>query len=470
MSISMARQRVLRFPEGFLWGTASASHQCEGGNTNNQWYRWEQQGHILTGEQCGEACNWWKNAERDFAFAEQMENNALRLSLEWSRIEPAEGQWDDAALDRYRAMLADLQSRHIKPIVTLHHFTDPLWLAERGGFADETNIQYFVRYVSHTVESLRDLCDFWMTINEPDNYAFLGYLLALFPPGEQDIIRTLHVLRNLMQAHVEAFYAIRRLQPQAEIGYCLHYHILDPANELSPLDRSIAGLQDTIFNWMVLQAVETGRFIFPLNLLLPPIPHMRGSRDYHGVDYYTREMVRFDPTNPNEIFGRRFVRPGSIRNDPGKGIDFGEIYPYGLYRVLKTIYRRTRGNKPLYITENGFSDALDDRRPQAILEHLAMVHRAISEGIPVRGYFYWTLVDNFEWAEGWGVRFGLIELDPQTQERIPRSSASMFGEICRANGISEGLVERYAPNALDIIFGANGTLPRSPFSLGTRVH
>ena len=122
--------------------------------------------------------------------------------------------------------------------------------------------------------------------------------------------------------------------------------------------------------------------------------------------------------------------------------------------MLKSVFQRTRGNKPLYITENGFSDALDDRRPQALLEHLAMVHRAINEGIPVRGYFYWSLVDNFEWAEGWGVRFGLIEFDPEMHQRTPRSSASMFGEICRANAISEGIVERYAPGALDTIFGA----------------
>src|SRR5579883_2113097 len=123
----MAKSRVLRFPEGFLWGTASSAYQCEGGNTNNQWYRWEQQGHILTGDRCGSASNWWVEAERDFALAEQMENNALRLSVEWSRLEPEEGKWDDAALDRYREMLLNLRRRHLKPMVTLHHFTDPLW-------------------------------------------------------------------------------------------------------------------------------------------------------------------------------------------------------------------------------------------------------------------------------------------------------------------------------------------------------
>ena len=449
----MAKQRILQFPEGFLWGTASSSHQCEGGNINNQWYRWEQQGHILTGEVSGIADNWWENAERDFDLAEQMENNALRLSLEWSRIEPVEGRWDSAALDRYRQMLTNLRRRHLKPVVTLHHFTEPLWFADRGGFADEANIRFFVRYATHAVQTLKDLCDFWVTINEPNVYATQGYVIGSSPPGEQDIIRAFQVLRNLVQAHVQAFYAIRRLQPEGQIGYCLHYRLFDPANRLSPLDSSAASLQDTFFNWAVLQATETGKFPFPLKMLLAPVVRAEAARDYHGVNYYTREMVRFDPTLPAELFGRRFVRSGAICNDPGLDNNFGEIYPMGIYRILRTVYRRTRGNKPLYITENGFSDAADTRRPRAILEHLAMVHRAISEGIPVRGYLHWSLVDNFEWNDGWGVRFGLIEVDPQTQRRIPRPSASMYGEICRANAITESLVDRYAPEVAEVIFG-----------------
>src|SRR5438094_2030468 len=199
----MARQRSLRFPRGFLWGTASSSHQCEGGNTNNQWYRWEQQGRVLTGESSEFANNWWVAAERDFELAEQMENNALRLSLEWSRIEPEEGQWDSAALDRYRAMLKDLQHRHMQPIVTLHHFTEPLWFADRGGFANEANIPFFVRYVSYTVRALQDLCSFWVTLNEPNVYATQGYVTGSFPPGEHNTMHALRVLRNMIQAHVE---------------------------------------------------------------------------------------------------------------------------------------------------------------------------------------------------------------------------------------------------------------------------
>jgi beta-glucosidase len=453
----MAQRRVLRFPEEFLWGTASSAYQNEGNTTNNQWYRWEQQGHILTGESSGMADNWWEDAEGDFDFAEQMENNALRLSVEWSRIEPVEGQFDSAAIDRYRAMLKDLQQRHLKPMITLHHFTEPLWFADRGGFTSPGNIRFFVRFATHIVQSLKDLCSFWITFNEPNVYATQGYVTGEYPPGEHSVTRAFHVLRNLVQAHAETFYALRRLQPEGMIGYCLNYRLFDPALPFSPLDQFVSGMHDTFFNWATLQAAETGHFPFPLSTFLSPIERVTGARDYHGVNYYAREMVRFDPTNPGELFGRRFVRKKAFRNDAAADNSFGEIYPRGIYQVLKSIYRRTQGNKPLYITENGFCDALDEKRPRATLEHLAMIHRAIREGVPVRGYLHWSLVDNFEWNNGWAARFGLIELDQYTQQRFPRPSASMYGEICRANAITESIVERYAPDLMDKIFGKHLT-------------
>lgn len=448
----MAKKRILRFPEGFLWGTASSSYQCEGGNTNNQWYRWEQQGHIRDGGSCGNAADWWENAESDFARAEQMGNNALRLSIEWSRIEPIEGRWNSAALDRYRAMLTDLRHRHIKPLVTLHHFTEPQWFAERGSFANEDNIRYFVRYVTHAVQNLRDLCDFWLTINELNVYTVQGYVPGSYPPGKQNLLYAKRVLHNLVQAHTEAFYAIRHLQPEAYIGYCLDYHLFDPANSRSPFDSSLSRLYENFFSWATLQAGETGRFPFPLRMLMTPIAHAVGTRDYHGINYYIREMIGVDLRASSSMFVRRFTLPDAKVSDPGGDTGAEEIYPAGLYRVLKSIYQRTRGNKPLYITENGLRDAADHHRPQALLEHLTMVQRAISEGIPVYGYFHWTLVDNFEWLEGWGSHLGLIAMDPLTQKRIPRLSSSLYGEICRANAITKDIVERYAPQAMDHIF------------------
>lgn len=457
----VAGTRILPFPTGFFWGNATAAHQCEGGNTNNQWHRWEQQGHILSGDSCGAACDWWQRAEVDFELAEQMGNNALRLSLEWSRIEPQEGRWDSSALERYRVLLGDLRRRQIRPMVTLHHFTEPLWFVDRGGFAGAANRALFVRYVTYVVSQLQDLCDFWITFNEPNIYAVLGYLLGYFPPGEHDLKRALLVVRTMLQAHVEAFYAIRALQPEAHIGYCLHYRLFDPARPLWLPDVAAAAFQEEGLNWMLLKAAETGHFSFPFNLALEPLEHAPGTRTYHGVNYYTREMVQFDIKRPSELFARRFHRPGALMNDPGREGSFGEIYPYGLYRVLKAISRRTRGKTPLYITENGFNDARDDRRPRAILEHLAQVQRAIQEGIPVRGYLHWTLTDNFEWTEGWGARFGLIELNQHTQQRTPRGSASLFGEICRANAITEEIVEHYAPEAMDTIFRATEKVRRT---------
>ncbi len=170
------------------------------------------------------------------------------------------------------------------------------------------------------------------------------------------------------------------------------------------------------------------------------------------MNYYTREMVRFNANARSEIFVQRYALPGSVYSDPGRDNGFEEIYPYGLYRVLKSIYQRTRGNKPIYIAENGLRDAADSRRPQALLEHLAMVHRAISEGIPVRGYLHWTLIDDFELTEGWKAHLGLIAMNPLTQERIPRRSFFLYNEVCRANAITGDIVEHFAPGAMDRIF------------------
>jgi beta-glucosidase len=322
----------------------------------------------------------------------------------------------------------------------------------KGGAWKSSVCSVFLKDFSGERQHLHDLCDFWLTINEPNVYVALGYVLGSYPPGKHDLTCAKRVLRHLLQAHVEAFYAIRRLQPQAQIGYCLEYRLFDPARAHSPLDRGLAWLHETFFVWATLQAAETGRFPFPLNLLTAPIANAAGTRDYYGVNYYTREMVRFTLTVPAAMFVQRYALPGSVYSDPGRDNGLEEIYPPGLYRVLKSIYQRTHGNKPVYITENGLRDAADSRRPQALLEHLALKHRAISEGIPVRGYLHWTLVDDFNWTEGWGAHLGLIAMDPLTQERTSRRSSSLYSEICRANAITEEIVARYAPQAMDRVF------------------
>src|SRR5215831_18968810 len=178
------------FPADFLWGVASSSHQVEGGNINNQWFAWEQKGRIKSGEEVGLACDWWRNAEQDFDRARDLGVNALRLSLEWSKIEPEESRWDETALRRYREMLMALQARGIRPFVTLHHFTNPLWFESQGGFIAPESVRLFQRFTHRVVVALGDLCRDWTTFNEPNVYAALGYFLGEFPPGRKGRFRS----------------------------------------------------------------------------------------------------------------------------------------------------------------------------------------------------------------------------------------------------------------------------------------
>jgi len=211
-----------------------------------------------------------------------------------------------------------------------------------------------------------------------------------------------------MLAHGRAYRAIHRLQPRAQVGIAHAVRVFDPADPGSRLDRWAASIPDRIFNRLVLTAVTEGVLAFPLALrprsgqaLNRKAPELVDSIDFLGINYYTRDMVAFDASRPHELFGRRFYAEGVEMSDGG----YGEVYPEGLYRLLK---RMAAYGKPIYITENGLPDEDDDQRPRFILTHLAAMHRAIEEGVPVKGYFHWSLVDNFEWAEGWTLRFGLI--------------------------------------------------------------
>jgi beta-glucosidase len=199
---------VLRFPPGFRWGVATASHQCEGGNTNN-WSRWEESGHTATSELSGRASDWWANAEQDFDLAQGLGLNALRLSLEWSRIEPRPGEWDGAAIGRYRAMLQGLRERGLEPMVTLHHFTHPLWLEDRGGFVAPDIAERFEDYTAHVVAELGDHCDFWCTVNEPNVATVFGYQLGKFPPGHRgNVVGMVRAQAGMARAHAAAYSAI----------------------------------------------------------------------------------------------------------------------------------------------------------------------------------------------------------------------------------------------------------------------
>src|SRR5260370_9597124 len=237
------------FPPDFAWGVATSAHQVEGGNLNNQWYAWEKKGHIKSGDRVGLACDWWRNAEQDFDRAQELGINALRLSLEWSRIEPEESRWDSAALERFRAMLKALQEPHLRPFVTLHHFTNPLWFEAKGGFGAPESANLFQRYTRQVLAALGDLCTDWTTFNEPNVYAALGYFLGEFPPGKKGrFLQAALVTRNLCLAHAAAYRTIHSLQRNASVGWAHHYVVFKPRRPQSAIDRWLGAFTDRGFD------------------------------------------------------------------------------------------------------------------------------------------------------------------------------------------------------------------------------
>ena len=440
--------RELAFPEGFQWGVATAAYQNEGGNDGNDFWDWEQTpGRVTDGTTSGLACDWWRSAEQDFDRAAALHCKTLRLSVEWSRLEPEPDRFDAEAFERYREMLKALSERGIEPTVTLHHFTNPRWLAETGGWADARSVMRFWRFARRVVAELGDLCRRWYTINEPNVYAVFAYLAGTWTPGRQDFLATLQVMRHLARAHAAAYHAIKRARPDSEVGLVQHLAAFEPARR-GFAHRQVARLRSTLFNHRLLDAVIEGRFRFPLGLGKRR-DDLAGSYDFLGVNYYGRHWLRFDLRAWSKMFAAEVPAPAADAWPPPWRDR--EIHPDGLRHFLVDLHRRTR--RPLYVTENGFAEAGDERRPGFLLTHLAAVHRALEAGADVRGYYHWTLVDCYEWVEGWTTPFGLIELDPETQDRRQRRSAELYAEIAAANAIREDVVERYAPEVVDQVFG-----------------
>jgi len=433
---------MMKFPDGFLWGAATAAHQVEGENNNNDWWDWEQTpGHIQNGDTSAVACDWWQGERYrgDFDLAKSFGHNAHRLSVEWSRIEPREGEWNDDAIAFYRRVLTALRERGMTPLVTLHHFTNPRWLRAKGAWETEAVVPLFERFSGKVVQELGDLCDFWITLNEPMVYVYSGYVNADWPPGKKsDFMTAMRVATNLIRAHAAAYRAIHRNQPNARVGIAHHIRPFKPQNAASPLDRLVAGIQDYLFNRMMFYSLEEGRIRFPMAMNLA-VPELIGTQDFIGLNYYLSGRVIFDLSQPLTFFGRQMPpKPWgtSFDEELKRWFGNGDIDPDAFYATTMWLVRL---GKPIYITESGICDTHDEIRPRYLVTHLAALNRAIQDGAPVKGYFHWTLVDNFEWKEGWNLRFGLIANDPATQRRTPRASAELYARIIRENAIADDL-------------------------------
>src|ERR1051326_1535245 len=391
---------MLRFPDGFFWGAATAAHQIEGNNVNNDWWRAEQAG--LLPHKSLEACNSWMIWRDDVALLRQMGLNAYRLSVEWARIEPEPGRFDLTALDTYRQQLEALRQAGIEPMVTLHHFTSPRWLADKGGWANAEVVDDFVRYTRKVAEHMGDLVRWWISINEPSILAFQAYIEGRWPRHPPNNLRGfVRLMRHARRAHARARRVLRETRPDAMVSMAFAVWPFQALRPWSPIDQVMAVGGDWLWQGRIVRRT------------LPML-------DWIGVNYYSRTFVGW---------------PWPSTNGHGSGArtDFGwEIYPEGLRSVLNRVGRY---GKPVVVTENGISDADDDQRADYVVAHGGQQPLAIDDGVDLRGYMHWTLLDNFEWAEGYEQRFGLA-----TRDRQLRPSAHVYEKIARANGLPDELL------------------------------
>ena len=439
-------QATLNFPRGFVWGTATAAYQVEGNNTKNNWYAWEQSGKIIEEQACGLACDWWGGRWReDFARAAEAGQNAHRLSLEWSRIQPKIDRWDEAALDRYREIVRGALESGLSPMVTLHHFTEPLWFSELGGWQNENAVAYFEAYVRKTVKALNEYVSRWCTINEPNVLAVAAFLNGDFPPGEHSMGAVYRAMTSLIRAHAAAYQAIHEIQPDAQVGVAHHYRGFLPAGSKSPLDRWAAAAISRTFNDAFPRALVDGKLRF-LGAR-KHIPAAQGTQDFFGLNYYTRERVRFSLLKAGELFGKRFYPPDADLSPTG----FIANEPDGFFQALK--WAKSFG-LPIFVTENGTEDpeADDTFRRRYLAGHIQQLWHAVNYNWKILGYFHWSLVDNFEWERGWTQRFGLWELDTETQARRKRPGADFYAAICKENALTSEMVARYAPEIFEKLF------------------
>jgi beta-glucosidase len=406
-----------RFPPGFLWGAATAAHQVEGGNRWSDWWQYEQDGRLPY--MSGIACDQLARYESDFDMARDMGHSCHRFSIEWSRIEPAEGQFSHEALEHYARVIAALRARGLEPVVTLQHFTLPAWLAARGGWLRRDAPGLFARYAGRVVERLGPSVTYWLTINEPTVYVSQAYLNGAWPPMELNAWgRAARVLRQMARAHVAAYEALKGREPDARVSFAHNALWMEPCDPRRWLDRLAAGMRDYVYNSLFFRLIGASTTT-PRHL------------DYVALNYYTRCCVRFSGRGPTAVLGR------ACRLDHHEGAgrrgDVGwEVYPQGLAGALGR-FRRLK--LPLFVTENGIATVDDDLRCEYIESHLEVLAGAIDNGVEVLGYLHWSLMDNYEWDRGTSAQFGLAAVDHTSQVRTPRRSAQVLARICQANRI-----------------------------------
>lgn len=396
------------FPRDFLWGSSTAAHQVEGGNTNNDWWLWEHTPGTTATESSGDAIDHWNRYDEDFALLAALGQNAHRFSLEWSRIEPAEGEFSQAALDHYKRVLDSLADHGLTAFTTIYHFTVPQWFASRGSWLAADGLDIFGRYAEKLAAELGDRMPYVCTINEPQIVASQGYALGWFPPGHTDIGEATKVNEVLAQAHRTATSALRSGHGRPRVGTCLQLPVFQAKDPDSAGDTSTVDLLRGLMVDYHIDDLRSGGDV----------------GDFVGLQYYTRAVV--DSTSPAFL-----ARPPKDAETTQMG---WEVYPEGFGQMLRRI---SETGLPVVVTENGIATADDRQRVRYLHSHLEQVRQVVAEGVDVRGYMYWSSFDNFEWAHGYAPTFGLVGIDREDDlRRVVRPSAVAFGEVARTGSLT----------------------------------
>ena len=403
---------MYEFPQDFFWGAATSSYQVEGGNSLSDWWEYELAGKLKY--HSGQACRHYDLYEKDFDLAKELNHNCHRLSIEWSRIEPEEGVFSNNELEHYKKVILALRKRGLEPIVTLHHFTNPLWFSKLGGWGCRKSPEYFLRYVGKVVEALAGNVRFWVTINEPMVYLYHSYFLGVWPPQEKSLIRAKLVNDNLLHAHIKAYRLIA--------GIYKDKNLAKPMISIAQNMQAFVPCKPTLRNKL---AVYLRAKSYNLEFIERSIS--AGTLDFIGVNYYSRSVVELKGWGIKNFV--MDVCDGSHSNLKKNSLGW-DIYPEGLSSVLMSLKKY---NLPVFILENGICTDDDSQRWDFIQEHLKSLTQAMNSGVKVLGYVYWSLIDNFEWDKGFGPRFGLIDVDYNTYKRTVRESARKLAQVSLNN-------------------------------------
>jgi beta-glucosidase len=393
------------FPASFLWGASISSYQCEGGNLRADWFQWEKEKNLTP---AGAACNHYRFFDNDFLLARSLHLNALRISLEWSRIEPERGIYDEAVVAHYQKVIDSLLACKLTPFVTLHHFTNPQWFADGQGWLNPANIDHFVAYVKKIVGLLKEKVEFWLIFNEPLVYVYNGFISGLWPPGGRSFSDAAKVLDNMVRAYVMAYDEIKSLyEPggkEPKVSLTKHMRLFSPRpGALKTLNSLSAFYRSRVFNYQLLDTLRS-----------------RGKLDFLGINYYCKEYVSF-----RGLLGRScsYSKAQERRNSLGWYVDAGAFY-----NILMSLKKY---KLPVYITENGTTEKQAYLYSDYLRSHLRSLYDAYNKGLDIAGYFWWSLLDNFEWDQGFTPRFGLIEVNYQSFRRSKKQLAHIYADICR---------------------------------------